>query len=178
MDYQLFHDKQVGYICNDEAPYLRKISADGFQIQFSISSVDEGWLSSSSVMTYKVSEDEVVRVEPVALNPVNFVDEWIRRSWQEAQGWSAPDKLAALQRRHSILQKGGMGDFVSFRSCSIASLSEVGFAESFGDGPKVFFLVRELGNRYTMMQVSDHATATCRGPNRIETVKDRYVSHD
>jgi len=94
-----------------------------------------------------LTRSEVVRVLPVALNPVNFADEWIRRTWQEAQGWSATIGLAALRRAHSRLHKAGMsGDFGGYRSCADKSLSEVEFDQAGKNGergPEWFFRTKE-----------------------------------
>jgi hypothetical protein len=149
------------------------VSANGFQIRFSIGSIDESQLSSVSLMNYKIQNDEVVRVQPVALNAVNFVDEWVRRPWRDAQAWSAPGNLTNLRNRHLKLHGQFGSDFVAFRSCAIASTSEVEAAENAGDGPSQFFLVKKNAGDYTMLRVSDHATQSCKGPNRLSFTQDR-----
>jgi hypothetical protein len=173
MEYQLFHDEEYGYICDDVPPYLRSVSSDGFQIQFSINSIDESQLFSISLMNYKVDDEDVIRVQPVALNPVNFVDEWTRRTWRDAQGWSSPGNMAKLQNDHSKLHSQGMGDFTAYRSCVTPSVSEIQFAENNGDGPNRYFLVKKNADGFTMISVSDHATASCKGTDRLSTIKDR-----
>ena len=176
MEYQLFHDEQNGYIFDDEAPYLRKVSADGFQTRFSISSMDEGKLSSVSLKTYNLTADDVARIQPVALDPVNFVDEWARSKWGDAQDWSAPTNLARLRKQHAEIHHSPRGDFVSDRSCTVSSLREVGFeelGENGSDGPKWYFLVRRSGETYTMLRVSHHASPSCQGSDRLAAIKDR-----
>jgi hypothetical protein len=173
MQYQLFHDEQYGYICNDIPPYLRSVSADGFQIQFSIQSIDESRGSSVSLMNYKIVDDEVVRIQPVGLDPVNFVDEWVRRPWRDAQDWSAQGNLTNLHNRHLKLHKLGATDFVAFRNCAIASTSEVEAAENAGDGPSHFFIVKTRGGRFTMLRVSDRPADSCKGPNQLSSIRDR-----
>jgi hypothetical protein len=176
MEYQLFHDQQNGYICDDVPPYLRNVTADGFQVRFSIASIDESQLSSISLMNYKVEGDEVTRVQPVALNPVNFVDEWVRRTWRDAQGWSSLTNLANLRDEHSKLHRQGvpnLGDFVAYRSCGTPPVSEVEFTENDGEGPNRYFLVKKTADNFTMLKVSDHTTASCKGPNRVATLQER-----
>lgn len=173
MQDQLFHDEQYGNVCDDIPPYLRSVSVDGFQIRFSISSIDEAQLSSVSLMNYKIVNDEVVRVQPVALNPVNFVDEWVRRPWRDAQEWSQLGNLTDLHKEHTKLHKKGLGDFVAFRSCAIPSTSEVEFAEGPEDGPSHFFIVRASGGVFTMLRASDRPANACKGTNRLDAVGDR-----
>ncbi len=173
MLYQLFHEEQNGYICDDAAPYLRGVKADSFQLRFSIASIDESQLSSPSLMTYKVEGDEVTRIEPVALNPVNFVDEWTRRTWRDAQGWSVPTNLAQLSEDHAKLHNQASGDFVGFRACTAPLTSEVEFKADDGEGPSRFFLVKKNPDGYIMLKISDRPTPSCRTPNRITAIKDR-----
>lgn len=172
-EYQWFHDKQYGYVCDDVPPYIRSVRADEFQIRFAITSIDEGQLSSVSVMTYRVGGDEVTRVQPVALNPVNFVDGWVRGTWRDAEDWSAPGNLPRLRNMHIKLHGQSFGDFIAFRGCAIASLSEVKFASNDGDGPDYFFLVKQAADSFTMLRVSNHATGTCKGRDQLAEVSDR-----
>lgn len=173
MQYQLFHDEQFGYVCDDIPPYLRSVSEDGFQIRFSISSIDESLGSSVSVMSYKIVDDEVVRVQPVALDPVNFVDEWVRRPWRDARDWSAPGNLTNLRNGHLKLHKQLANDFVAIRNCAAASTSEIEAAENAGDGPSHFFIVRARGGSFTMLRVSNRPATSCKGANRLYATKDR-----
>jgi len=174
MSYPLFHEEHWGYICDDVPPYLRSVTADTFQVRFSMPSVDESALSSVSVMTYKVHDDHAVRIQPVALNPVNFVDEWMRTPWRDAQDWSAPGHLADLRKAHTIQHLSG--DFTAYRSCSSTSLNEVEFGEEDEKTDKErsrFFLVRQNGNIFQMARASNHHDPSCNGPNRLDSVKDR-----
>ena len=171
---ELFHDEQWGYVCDDVPPYLRSVTADTFQVRFSVTSMDESVLSSVRVMTYKVRDDEVVRIRPFAANPVNFVDEWLRTDWLHAGEWSATTHREELRREHQKEhKKEGEGDFTAFRSCSSASLKEVEFDEVERNGRNHFFLVRQNGDIFQMVRVSNHHNPSCKGPDRLAAVKDR-----
>ncbi len=151
------------------------MTVDGFQVRFSIASIDESQLSSINLMNYKVEGDEVTRVQPVAVNPVNFVDEWIRKTWRDAQGWSSPGNLAKLHDEHTKLhtQASGSGDFVEYRSCTTPTTTEVRFTANDGDGPGHYFLVKRTLDGFNMLTVTDHPTASCKGPNKLTTLHDR-----
>jgi hypothetical protein len=170
----LLHDEQWGYVCDDVPPYLRSVTADTFQVRFSVTSMDESVLWSGRVMTYKVRGDEVVRIQPFAANPVNFVDEWLRSDWLHAREWSATRHLDDLRRAHQKEHKReGQGDFAAFRSCSSASLKEIEFDEVEQNGRNRFFLVRQNGNVFQMIRMSDRHDPSCKGPDRLATIKDR-----
>lgn len=173
-EYQLFHDEQYGYICTDDAPYLRSVASDGFQTRFNIDSIDESQLNTASLKTYKIMGDEVVRVQPVALNPVNFADEWVRTKWREARDWSDSQSIAQLRLSHQKLHDS-RGDFASFRACTTLGRSQVEFDEfvNGSDGPTWYFLVRKTGDDYTMLRVSQHPDPSCKGPDRLGSIKDR-----
>jgi hypothetical protein len=127
-------------------------------------------------MNYRIDGDEVTRVQPVATNAVNFADEWVRRKWEQAQRWSTPGNVAALERLHAMLHGSGMGDFISLHSCSLVSEQEVGFTlegDRGNDGPTWYFLVRDAGKVYTMLRVSHQPTPRCKGRNRLKMVRER-----
>jgi hypothetical protein len=166
MLYQLFHDEEWGYVCDDLPPYLRSISSDGFQVVFAINSVDEGKLSTPSVMTYSVHGEEVTRVQPVALDAINFADEWVRRPWLNAQEWSALENLPRLRTLHDRLHLGLWGDFGREQRCRPGSQFQVEFdpmdsKDVNKDLPPWFFVVKKSGKAYTMLRVSHTADPQC-----------------
>lgn len=172
----IFHDALYGYICDDTPPYLRQISKEGFQVQFSMDSMDGGSLSSTSLMNYRVHADDVDRVQPVASNAVNFVDEWKRRSWRQARDWSVIGNLNALHQAHIKAHSGLFGEFFDLRACSSSSEEQVGFTESgkdSADGFSWYFLVRHVGDAYSMVRVSNRPDASCKGRNRLASIKDK-----
>jgi hypothetical protein len=172
----IFHKTEGGYVCDDVPPYLRSITKDGFEIRFSIPSIDESILSSVSEMSYRVDDGEITRVQPMALNAVNFADEWVRRKWEEAQGWSGVADRESLHRGHEALHRQVNGHFTSLRSCTDSSEQEVDFAtngEGSTDGPTWYFLVKKSGQAYTMMRMSLKPSPGCNRADRLATIKDR-----
>lgn len=53
-----------------------------------------------AVRHYVVDGDKIRRVDPVALSPREFVDEWFKRDWVESAGWTEARNRAALDVRH------------------------------------------------------------------------------
>jgi hypothetical protein len=172
----IFHDTLYGYICDDTPPYLRQVSKDGFQVQFSLNSMDGGALSSTSFMNYRVHGDEVNRLQPVASNVVNFVDEWTRRSWEQARDWSVMGNLNALHQAHIKVHSGLFGEFFDLRICSSSSEEQVGFTQDGkdgADGASWYFLIKHVGDAYSMVRVSNRPDSSCKGRNRLASIKDK-----
>jgi hypothetical protein len=52
------------------------------------------------VYRYRVSNDKVTRLEPVAANARGFVEEWLSMPWEEAVAQSDPARTGKLQAIH------------------------------------------------------------------------------
>ena len=76
--------------------------------------VDEGWFALTrgkerkldgepgvSIERYQISGDQISRLQPLALKPEDFLDEWVSLGWDEAARWSAQSADADLQKWHS-----------------------------------------------------------------------------
>lgn len=80
------------------------IDAAGFQLDFQAEQgLDTGLLVRSHVLRFRVDQDGARRVDPVALDPQGFVDEWLGAAWSDAKGWSDPAALDALGAWHCRL---------------------------------------------------------------------------
>jgi hypothetical protein len=64
------------------------IQADGFRIDFRTVTRDS--VRREGVLSYQVRGNIAHRVDPIALRPEDFVDEWLSRPWSEMREWSAP----------------------------------------------------------------------------------------
>ena len=58
-----------------------------------------------SITRYEVSGDKITRLQPLALTPEDFLDEWVRLSWDEAGRWSSQSAAADLSKWHSRLSE-------------------------------------------------------------------------
>ena len=166
--YQFFHDEAYGYICVDDTPKINRITADSFEVRLRIPSVDEGQLQSPTRLVYKVTDEEAIRVQPVALNPINFVDEWLRRPWRDARDWSAANNQTSLHKMHAA---AGGGDFTAIRTCSTRGAHEIQF--SVNEGSDIFFTVGQRQGFYTMLSATRRHSTACRGANLLNSIQDR-----
>lgn len=114
-------------------------------VEFTQRGIDTMVHHREAIHHFVVEGDRVRRVQPVALGPRDFVDEWLRSPWQAASDWSAS---AALQTFHDKLQataNSGMY-WKGTRQCRSPELWQVTLGPDFGAGDArvadVHFLVR------------------------------------
>ncbi len=135
-------------------------------IELTQRSIDAGVHNREAIRHFLIEGDQVRRVDPVALSPRDFVDEWLTRGWNESAAWSA---APTLRQWHGKLH----ADFVGgeFRGptmhCQTPDLWQVTFEphnaeKNFKPEPKVYFLVRwRPPYHFTMMSISDKPWPRC-----------------
>jgi hypothetical protein len=72
-------------------------------------SIDGGIHNRAHVLHFKATGSTAERVDPVALQPQDFADEWLTRPWAEMESRSAESGRDKLKKWHEFLA----GDFVA-----------------------------------------------------------------
>ena len=57
------------------------------------------------IYRYRVHGTQLERIQPIALNGRDFVDEWLQSPWSDAARWSAAETVPNLQQTHEQLDK-------------------------------------------------------------------------
>jgi hypothetical protein len=135
-------------------------------IEFTERSIDGGVHNREAVRHFLIEGDQVRRVDPVALSPRDFVDEWLTRSWDESVTWSASP---SLQQWHRKLHADFVaGDFdCPTMHCQTPGLWQVTVAPSNAQKnsesePDVYFLVRwSPPYHFKMVEISDKGWPRC-----------------
>lgn len=134
-------------------------------IQFRGRSIDGGLLVRPVVRHYLVEDhDQVERVAPIALQPSDFVDEWLSDDWRDAAKWSAlTGRSTAVAQWHKYIHRHflfGEFDDQPTRCKADPTLWQVGYTLSEGlkDDPhpeiSAHFLVRWMAPySFTMVDV-------------------------
>jgi hypothetical protein len=117
-------------------------------------------------MHYNIGSDCVQRIDPVALQPQDFVHEWMTRPWGEMQSRSSD----GLEKWHKFLHGDG-GEYEFVQPCAERSgVTQIGAA--FGaigelETPEplsVYFLVEDHGGySYKMSEISFDRQEGCPG---------------
>jgi len=157
----------------DDPPIQGSVARNDVLVEFTIRGIDG---VRQAVRHYRIDADRVKRVDPLALSPRDFVDEWLTHDWRETTFWSESANRRSMRDWHSKLHK----DFVSgrfiypTRHCpTMPDLWQVGVDFSdppapIGVEPKgTYFLVRwRPPYQFTMVDVSDHPSPACAEEDR------------
>jgi hypothetical protein len=181
-------DKQESLFTGDDSIASARLLQHDLLIEFRGRSVDSGTLIRSHIEHYLIGEgDKLERVAPVALNPSDFVEEWLTSGWSDSGRWVDPgSNKAALAKLHMTLVKRPEGSelFGEFdgpptRCRSDQTLWQVNFArdaDSDADpkgqrvAPASHFLVRWMAPyRFSLMQIQAHEFPNC---NEVVTMAD------
>jgi hypothetical protein len=117
------------------------------------------------VLKHKIDGDRVVRVDPVARNAQDFVDEWVRRPWNEMQSWTAKDSRARLEKWHD--KRGGdkwiLPEIEFVQRCQRGGLWQIAAAELEAERTYYFLVSESVGGRYEMLDISTKRQPGCPG---------------
>lgn len=107
-----------------------------------------------AVRHYLIKGDQVRRVDPVALSPRDFVDEWLTCPWNESATWSASPTLRQWHRKlHTDFVSGMFTNPTTH--CQTPDLWQVTFES-------LYYLVRwRPPYHFTMVSVSDKPWPRC-----------------
>jgi len=157
----------VGSIVNSPMHFSGPVDA---VIEFTQASIDPVVHNREAIRHFLIKGDRVSRVEPVALSPRDFVDEWLTSPWTESRRWSQSSDLRQWhQRLHS---EGVGGEFVGTTlHCQTPDLWQVGFGP-YGSGASaqptvpVYFLIRWMPPyRFSLADISDQPWPRCTQPD-------------
>jgi hypothetical protein len=155
-----------------DRPYQIRLEPDDLLMELWDRSVDNAIHSRAHVLHFKATSSKAERVDPVALQPHDFVDEWLTRPWAEMESRSAASGNAELKKWHQFLS----GDFVSGDFLFVQQCREetdewqiaVGMrwinGKELPEDLNVYFLVRQFGSyEFKMLDVSFERQEGCPG---------------
>ena len=154
---------------NTDAEVHVKLSPSELLLEFAAAAM-EGALRRTYVLHYGIGPDSVERIDPVALQPQDFVHEWLIAPWEEMQSRSGSSE--ALAKWHKFLHADAVGgDYDFVQPCmSRPGFIQVGVdLDGIGDREipeplQIYFLVRDKGNySYEMSEISFERQDGCPG---------------
>ncbi len=138
---------QHGFWLGNDGPYF-VLKPNELIIEFLDSSVDVFIHNRTRIHRYNFIAS-AQRLDPVALQPQDFAEEWLTRPWSEMQSRSVPDTKSWHQQLHGDLIFGEYAGVIPCASSGIwligLELRRIGEKE-FSDPPPTYFLVRDLGS--------------------------------
>jgi hypothetical protein len=144
-----------------------KLTSEELQLEI-VAEALEGGSRRTHEMRYKIKSEGVERIDPVALQPQDFVHEWMIRPWEEMQSRSSEGVVKWHKFLHADLV---FGEYDTVQPCIYRpGFTEVGVElRSLGDReiPEplvVNFLIQDKGNySYEMSEIIFYPQDDCPG---------------
>jgi len=165
----LFH-REAGYVRDEDVEM--KLRPGGFEIRAKTGSIDMEIMTRKVIYSYRLVDGTVQRVQPVALNGRDFVDEWLKTDWKEAEQWSAQQNAQSLREMHAQineLRSPGTKNWTSFtyRAVRACSVDPGHFQVELDQDPGVptYFQIRQGNNYFEMLSDAREPDPKCNGPD-------------
>jgi len=168
----LFH-KDGGYDRGGDSEPVLKGMTGGFELRLRDMSIDFDVFTRTEIYRYQIVGSNVKRVQPVAMNGRDFVDEWFRSEWNDASAWTATTNVDNLKIEHATFEKlldpKNPMDRPTFKFRSVRGCSDdpkrfqVGL--DLDPGGSTYFGIRQGENSFTMLSASSQPDPHCRGAN-------------
>lgn len=167
---RLFSASHNFWLGNDGPDFVLK--PDELIVQFLDSSIDPDVHNRTAIRRYSFSAG-VRRLDPIALQPQDFVEEWLTRPWAEMQSRSAPETQASHRRLHA---DSLLAEYAAVFPCTASDRWLIGLdilrigAKKRSKPVARWFVVRDLGTfQYRLESVASSRPSGCPGDS-IETV--------
>jgi hypothetical protein len=164
-----------GFWLDQDDPVVR-LRSDEFLLELIYANI--ALAPRAHVLRYRVGSEGAERIDPVALQPQDFVDEWLTRPWEEMASRSDPSN-PKLKKWHGLMQPGYVhGEMKLVQPCAeppqhwqiAVDVSQIGDRES-PDPLSMYFLVRQFEeHRYEVVDVSYQRQAGCPGETPPNTL--------
>jgi hypothetical protein len=153
-------------------PYRVQLKPDELFLELRDRSIDTRIRNRTHVLHYSVTPSSVERIDPIALTPQDFVDEWLTRPWAEISRWSSVTEHDNLERWHGFLS--GDSDTAEIRvvqPCTdkpddwkvVLSMEWVA-GNKLPEAFTLYFRVQRVGNsRFEMAAIGFHQPDGCPG---------------
>jgi len=158
-----------------------KAEPGGFEFHMTTETFDSNIIIRPVIYRFQLEGRQLIRVQPIAMNGRDFVDEWLESPWDDASRWSAAASSAPLQRVHekiAALLHSVTGDcalltFGPVRGCTDAKAHYQVELDARWDNEKrnscpgvpAFFQIAEGKNSFTMLSAAANADPHCTGPD-------------
>ena len=143
--------------------YSARLEPGGIMVKFAGSSIDSAYLIRPHVLRYNLDHDRAQRIEPIALSPRDFVEEWLTRPWSEISAWS---ERQVVQWHKKFHKDNLFGSFDAVQRCTKPGERQISI--NFEDKTAYFSVLDHGDNRFRMLQVRERPRLDCSGRNELE----------
>ncbi len=157
-----------GYV-RFEKDVIIRYRPDGFEFRDEEGSMDSDVMTRTGVYRFRLANDRLERVQPIALNGRDFVDEWLQAPWSDAKRWSDEANLDSLAKEKTFFDRKNnsgrpMLSFGAVRSCS-DDLKHFQVELDLDPGPTHYFQIKQGENSFTMLSATTQPDTRCKGPD-------------
>jgi len=168
----VFHAQDSVWWGNDDTGEIAATAGE-FDVRFHAASIEPAVHNRVHIRHFAIDGAQVRRMQPVALTPRDFVDEWIVSKWADATRWSAPDNRPALAQWHGRMQGADSPyyEFFAARACastqdaSVKSRVEVEVLDP--RDRQTYFLLVDGSRDFRMLRIATSADAHCAGADLL-----------
>lgn len=96
----LLDGMDFAFLSEGNGPFEARLDGADLYTEYMVASLDPARLSRLAVRHYRVEGERVRRLDPIALDPVNFVEEWLGAPWRQSADWTEPAARDAARGWH------------------------------------------------------------------------------
>jgi hypothetical protein len=157
-----------------------KLTPDGFDLRATADDLADSTIMRPGIFRYRTNQGRLERVQPIANNARDFVDEWLQIPWSQAANWSAqpPDSLKPAHNRFDFNLHPNDDSYIDSygptRACSSSKdvfQIEIDIAHPKNDDTAIYARVRQNPNSFTMLSITPQPDPTCTGPDLMRAAK-------
>lgn len=142
----------------EDPPIRGRFDEDRVLVEFTVASLDPGIHSRKKVVNYKIDGNRVSRVDPLALSPRDFVEEWVGTKWNQVSQWTEQQSFRGWHEQH----RGTLTFVYSTMRCrGSADLWQVKSGIGKADVGTYFLVRRTPPYVFRMVRVSQWADPSC-----------------
>jgi hypothetical protein len=171
----LFH-KKAGYVRFEDVGPVMKAKQDGFDLRLEVGLMDSDIMTRRGVYRFRTTGKNIERIQPIAMNGRDFVDEWLNVKWADAERWSSPEHLVQLKSEHDRIERRLQPDSKDYPSFSYGAVRGCSddrnhFQVETNEDPSnpMYFQILQGTNSFTMQSMSQQSNPLCKGPDLMRT---------
>lgn len=113
----LLDGRDFAYLGEIDGPLAARLgNDDDVYVEFLVASVDPALHSRPTLRHYRTEGGRVRRIDPIALSPVNFVEEWLTAAWPHAAAWTEPSARHSARHWHEATRDRRTGGVLTAES--------------------------------------------------------------
>ncbi|HXZ01136.1 MAG TPA: hypothetical protein VEI03_14135 [Stellaceae bacterium] len=168
----LLDQAEYAYIGAHDPPLEGSVGTADALVELTIGSLDAGVHSYEAVRHYAISGDRIERIDPVALDPAAFTEEWLKNTWEQSAAWTPLRRRTFLRPWHIRFHADFIrGEYIGQpqRCGKTPDLWQVGIdlkdvIEDKSSGIGYFFVTWQPPYHFEMIDIRSKPRADCNQP--------------